>query len=119
MKAREPQMKLKSIGTNSDLKDFARTWFELYSLRETGSVSSWDHLGKKRQLEWMQEVLLVANLFMEGLVDHVKPLVRSKSKASYSKGYENGVAAERTFFIKMVKEIYDNLNDDYDEFKVD
>lgn len=104
----------------SKLEKLAKEWFRLYYIRETGQEPpkyGWQRLDIKRRLAWMREVLLVSNHFMKILLDDVKPLNKQAHKTVYAKGFMDGRHTERISFVNLVHTIYEDLNDDYEDFK--
>jgi len=100
------------------IEELAKTMFEHYAYRETGTKLRWKHISKERQEAWMDEAMFIVRYMMEHLKTKVKPINDlSPTNTSYAMGYNEGVKSERLKFIDLLIELHKDLLEQYTEFK--
>jgi hypothetical protein len=102
-----------------NIEELARQLFEYYGLRETGIRPNWQYLKKERQLAWVEDVHLVADVLLSQLKEKVKPLGTNQNlvQTSYAMGYNEGVKSERVLMINLVEQIEQEVEDQIFLFK--
>lgn len=103
-----------------DLERIAKEWFERYSVKETGKRLRWDLLSKNRKLEWMEEVLMVSDIYMKYLQEEVKPVGNlPRGSTSYANGFNEALRGERIRFYNLTLTRHEQLLEEYNEFKIE
>lgn len=98
------------------LESMAADLFVKFSLEETGKKSNWTYLSKERKAEWMKDVLKVANHFLESIQADFKPLGKSQGSTVYESALLEGIRIERMNSQQMLEQIYEDLNNELEEF---
>ncbi len=103
-----------------NLEKLAAETFRRYSLKNTGKESRWDYLDKRRQLEWMKEVMIIVDYFYQKM-NEILPDEEYKdtTKTSYMKGYVEGINGERRYLSNVLKDIYDEMTNELEDFDVE
>lgn len=101
------------------LEGMARELFNRYAER-SGLRVNWNYLADDRKLVWMNDVILLADYFLENLKAEMKPIPNSaKSSTVYESGFNDGVRSERTSFTVLIEELHEKLLDEYEQFRYD
>lgn len=101
------------------LKELAEELFEKYCEQELGRRGQWEYLSPERQLAWMDDALAIALSLTKKLKDKVKPMPPPPSRFDtiFSQGYYVGQLDQRTEFVQVVHDIYEELQIEFDDFK--
>lgn len=101
------------------LKQLAEELFERYCEQELGRRGNWLYLSKDRQLIWMTDALSISLSLATQLKDKVKPMPPPPSRfdTMFSHGYYVGQLEQRTEFIQVVHDLYEELKKEYNDFK--
>lgn len=102
-----------------NIEELAKKLFEYYGLQETGVKPDWKYLKKERQLAWINDVHLIADALLSQLKVKVKPSILPSGTVptSYIMGYNEGIKAERTNFIRVIEELEQDVEDQIFLFK--
>jgi ribosomal protein S12 methylthiotransferase accessory factor YcaO len=102
-----------------DVEQLAKKLFEYYGLRETGSRPAWEYLKKERQLEWMQDVHLIADALLSDLKKKVRPvsLPPGTINTSFTMGLSEGIKQERVNFITLIEQLERDVENQIHTFK--
>lgn len=98
------------------LEKMAAELFHSYARME-GSSADWDHLSNERKKAWIRDVMVMARYFVVQLQKEVKPMPNRNSHTSYESGFVAGQKTERIAFQTLVEEIYEQLEQQYDELQ--
>lgn len=101
------------------LKQLAEELFEKYCEQELGKRGNWQYLSKERQLAWMADAMTIAVSITKKLKAKVKPMPPPPSRfdTMFSHGYYVGQLEQRTEFVQVVHDIYQDLQDEFEDFK--
>jgi hypothetical protein len=100
------------------LEGMALELFNKFSVKETGRVGNWQYLSDKRKLEWMKEVLIMANYFHGEVLKSVKPLPNNQRiETVYASGHADGARSERIYLITMFEDQLQKLVDEFQDFQ--
>lgn len=100
------------------LEGMALDLFNKFSIKEIGKPSSWAHLSNDRKLEWMAEILVIAEYFYKEIFSSIKPLPdNQKTDTSYGNGFNDGVRSQRNYFVSFFEEQFQKLLDEYEDFE--
>jgi hypothetical protein len=100
------------------LESMAAELFIKFSIKETGKAADWKYLSDARKLEWMKEVLIMANFFLNQTLNEIKPIPNNKkTDTSYAAGFQDGVRSERTYFHTLLENRYQKLVDEYHDLE--
>lgn len=98
------------------LEGMAAELFLKFSIQETGKAANWVYLSKERKIEWMKDVLVMANHFLETLQSEFKPWGKIQGQTVYEAALIEGARAERISNQQTIEQIYKDLNDELEEF---
>lgn len=100
------------------LEGMALELFNKFSLRETGKVGNWQYLSNERKLEWMTEVIIMANYFQGEVLKTIKPLPNpQRIETVYASGHADGTRAERIYMTSLIEDQFQKLVDEFEDFK--
>ena len=100
------------------LEGMALELFNKFSVKETGKVGNWQYLSDGRKLEWMKEVLIMANYFYKEVLLSIKPLATNqKIETVYASGYLDGQRFQQVYMINLFEDQFQKLVDEYEDFK--
>jgi hypothetical protein len=102
------------------LEGMAHELFQKFALKETGKHASWAHLNDNRKLEWMKEVMVMANYFIKEFKTQIKPLTLAspnRPATSYESGIHQGQISERSNFYRIIETTHEALLNELEEFK--
>lgn len=100
------------------IEGMALELFNKFSLRETGKIGSWAHLSNYRKLDWMKEILIMAEYYHGEVLKNIKPIpATSKNETSYGAGYNDGIRAEREYATSLFEDQFQKLLDEYCDFE--
>jgi len=101
------------------LEELAKELFIRFGLRETGTEPNWDYLHQDRKLEWMKEVLEIADQVLLSLKEHQKIPAQHNTafNTSWANGYAQGLKDERVNLITQIDDIHNDLLDQLQDYK--
>jgi hypothetical protein len=100
------------------LEGMALELFSKFSVKETGVIANWQYLSNSRKLEWMKEVLIMANYFYKEVLASVKPLSNNqKVETVYASGYADGARYQQIYMVGLFEEQFQKLLDEYEDFE--
>jgi hypothetical protein len=99
----------------STLEKLTKEYFKYYVARKSSNNYDWNLLNQKRKLEWMKEVMLIANFFLAEMQDKLKIVNNNtpQTSTSYGTGFVEGVKTERTALIGFICDLYKELQEDF------
>lgn len=98
------------------LEHMARELFDSFCEMQ-GEKGSWEHLSEERRNAWRKDVMVQAKYFLVQLQKDIKPLPNIKAQASYEMGFYAGQRSERLQFQQMVEDLYNKLEEEYDNLQ--
>ena len=98
------------------LEKMAQELFHSFA-RIEGRVADWQYLSDERKRVWMQDTMIMAKYFMIQLQKEIKPMPNRKSQTSYEAGFVTGQKSERLAFQTLIEEIYNKLEQEYDNLQ--
>lgn len=102
------------------LEGMAHDLFLKFALKETGRPANWAYLSDNRKLEWMKEVMIMANHFLLEFKKQIKPLplpTANRPQTSYESGFYQGQVSERSNFHRILEETHQELINELADFE--